>query len=115
RPGKLQIRPAQRCVLGAHQGVSLHEQAGPGGAKRMAGSGFEKHREVHQPADRRGGDLAGEVNKVSDEPPWSTQRKVTSFWLVHPCTPRRDVSGSVATPSVSPAWLDLRTVWVRGR
>ncbi len=57
----------------------------------MAGSGIEKHREVHQPADRRGGDLASEVNKVPDEPPWSTQRKVTSFWLVHPCTPRRRV------------------------
>ncbi len=74
----------------------------------MAGSGFEKHREVHQPADRRGGDLASEVNEVPDEPPWSTKRKVTSFWLVHPCTPRRDVSGSVATPSVSPASLPNR-------
>jgi hypothetical protein len=57
----------------------------------MAGSGFEKHREVHHPADRCGGDLASEVNKVADEPPWSTQRKITSFWLVHPCTPRRRI------------------------
>ena len=81
----------------------------------MPGSGFEKHRKVHQSADRRGGDLAGEVNKVPDEPPWSIKRKVTSFWLVHPCTPRRDVSGSVATPSVRPAWPRPRTVWVCGR
>ena len=81
----------------------------------MPGSGFEKHRKVHQSADRRGGYLAGEVNKVPDEPPWSIKRKVTSFWLVHPCTPERDVSGSVATPSVRPAWPRPRTVWVRGR
>ena len=85
------------------------------GRSGMPRSGFKKHREIHQPADRRGGNLACEVNQVPDEPPWSTDRKVTSFWLVHPCTPRRAVSGSVATPSVSAFGIHRRTAWVRGR
>ena len=85
------------------------------GRERMPGAGFEERRDVEHPAHRRGGNFAGEVNQVADEPPWSRERKVSSFRFVHPCTSTRDVSGSMATPSVSPAWPHPRTVWVRGR
>ncbi len=88
RPGKLQVRPPQRRVLGTHQGISFHEQAGPGRTIRMPGPGFEERREIHHPAHRRRGDLAGKVDKIPDEPPWSSQRKISSFWFVHPCTPK---------------------------
>ena len=63
----------------------------------MTSPRVDKRREIHHPADRCRGDFASKVDKVPDEPPWSSEGNVASFWLVHPCTPSDDVSGTWTT------------------
>src|SRR5262249_44159787 len=70
-PGELQIRSAEWCMLRTHQGVRLHEEAGPGGPGRMTRPGFEEQRDIKQPAHRRRRNLMGKVDKIADESPRS--------------------------------------------
>ena len=57
RPGEFEVRPPQRGVLGADQGVGLHEEARPRGPRRVAGAGLRRSPDVERPAHRGRGDL----------------------------------------------------------
>ena len=74
-----------------------------------------ERRDIEQPADRRRGDLVGEMHKVADEPPWSRERKIASFRLVHPCTSERVGPGSRGDPLLTRSQVSVRTACVGAR
>ncbi len=99
RPGEFQVRATQRRIGSAHQGVRLHEDAGPRRPGAVPRPGAGQGAQVHCPADRGRRYTLGEVHQVADETPRSGQRQIAPFGLVHPCTSTNQDVGSPAPHS----------------
>src|SRR5437764_4403569 len=87
RPRIADVRSPQRWVGGADEGVSLGEQGAPGrlGVCRLTGGG--DLRQAQPSLHRHRGDVASEVEEITDVALWQRQQQFAADGLWHPCTP----------------------------